>query len=106
MGARGYGALARSRVSVENRGLGDARQAVLDRACPRLTDTLDLDEVGDACPHDLRQRAESLDDVRGDHLGEALDLAEQPEAAGLERRVEVHVGRQVEQTRRVAKVEE
>ena len=32
-------------VALEDRGLGEAGEAVLDRAGPRLADALDLDEV-------------------------------------------------------------
>ena len=52
------------------------------------------------------QRAEPLDDVVGDRLGQARDLAEQPEAARLERRVEIELGRQVQHRRDDAQVEE
>ena len=64
-----------SGVAIEDRRLGDAREAVLDRAGPRLADAFDLDEIGDARAHDLRQVAEALDHVLGDRLGQARDLA-------------------------------
>ena len=83
-----------------------ARQAVLDRAGAGLADTFDLDEVGDARAHDLGQRAEALDHVVGDRLGQARDLAEQPVAARLQRRVEVELGREVQQRRDDAQVEQ
>ena len=41
------------------------------------------------------QRAEALDHVVGDRLGQPRDLAEQPVAARLQRRVEIHLGREV-----------
>ena len=86
--------------------LGDAREAVLDRAGPGLADAFDLDEVGDAGAHDLRQPAEALDHVLGDRLGQARDLVEQPVAARLHRRVEVHLGREASSAATDAQVEQ
>ena len=65
-----------------------------------------LDEIGDAGAHDLRQPAEALDHVVGDRLGQARDPVEQAVAARLHRRVEIHLGRQAEQRRDDAQVEQ
>ena len=81
-------------------------QTVLDRARPRLADAFDLDEVGDARPHELRQVGEPLDDVLDDRVGKARDLREQPVAAGLDRRVEIGFAREVEHAGDGAAVDE
>src|SRR4051812_15757593 len=84
------------RIAVENAGFGDAGQAVLDRAGARFADAFDAHEIGDAGTHDLRQAAEALDHVLGDRVGQPRDPVEEPVAAWLHGRVEVHLGRQAE----------
>src|SRR5688572_3256488 len=65
--ARRRGA-ARSAVAVEDAGLGQAGEALLDGPGPGVAHALDLVEVVDGGPQDLLQAGEAIDDVVNDGL--------------------------------------
>src|SRR5690349_19280612 len=65
---------AMSDVPLQDRGLGQAGQALLDGTGAHFAHTVDLGEVGQAGPHDLLQVRETPDDVVGHELRQARDL--------------------------------
>src|SRR3954451_6161438 len=95
-----------SDVPLEDRGLGEPGQALLDRLRPHLTHAFDLGEVGDARPHDLLQVGEAVDDVVGHQFGQPRDLVEEAEAARLQRTVDADVGIEVQHPAHEVEVEE
>src|SRR3954468_15774138 len=97
---------AMSDVPLQDRGLGEPRQAFLDRLRPHLADALDLGEVGEAGAHDLLQVREAADDVVGHELGQLRDLVQQAEAARLQRAVDPDLGIEVQHPGDEVEVEE